>query len=365
MSSHSLIDQLEDAVSAKNLARRADVLRRVTDLFLSGSGKYSEAQIDLFDDVMSRLVGTVEAAVRAQFGSRLADVIDAPSNVIRLLAFDNAADVAAPVLARSARLAEQDLIHNAETMSQDHLLAISRRKELREGVTDVLVTRGNREVLVSTSSNTGSRFSAAGFSALVEKAVADDGLTLCLWSRPDIPRQDMVRLFRNASEGLRLQLEAANPRHADQIRSAVAIASERIQAMARSGSADYRDASASLPDLHARGLLNEALLRDLVNEAKFDQVAVALSLICNLPIDLVERTVAQGRGEQMMLMAKAVELSWPTARALIEFQSASKLPQMEVDQYFASYTRMQVKTAQMALQFYRLRDSANRPTVTS
>ncbi len=34
----NLVDQLENAVSGKSIAKRADVLKRVTDLFLSGSG---------------------------------------------------------------------------------------------------------------------------------------------------------------------------------------------------------------------------------------------------------------------------------------------------------------------------------------
>lgn len=366
MTSHDLIDQLEDAVSAKNLARRADVLRRVTDLFMNGSGKFSEAQIELFDEVMTQLLKGVETAARVQFGSRMAEAVDAPRNAIRLLAFDDAIDVAEPVLARSERLSEPDLVRNAETMSQDHLLAISKRKELREGVTDVLVTRGNRAVLVSTSSNAGSRFSHSGLTALVDKAGCDEVLTRCLWSRPDVPRQEMIRLFRNASEGLRLQLEAANPRHTDAIRAAISIASERLQAIARSGSADFRDAREHLPDLHAKGLLDEAVLRELVKEGKFDQVAMALSLISDLPVGLVERTLVQGRHEQILLMAKAAEFSWPTVLALIELKSGRAKPsQADIDQCFASYARMQVRTARMALQFYRLRESANRPTITT
>jgi hypothetical protein len=36
-----LIDQLEDALGNKDFARRADVLRKVTDLFVLRSGKFS------------------------------------------------------------------------------------------------------------------------------------------------------------------------------------------------------------------------------------------------------------------------------------------------------------------------------------
>ena len=95
-----LLDQLEDAIGGGSLSRRADVLRRVTDLFMSASGSFSEPQLELFDEVMTRLAEGVELAARASFGSRLATAVDAPLNVIRMLAFDQAIEVAGPVLAQ-------------------------------------------------------------------------------------------------------------------------------------------------------------------------------------------------------------------------------------------------------------------------
>ncbi|MGB6636621.1 MAG: hypothetical protein WBF12_13245, partial [Bradyrhizobium sp.] len=89
-----LIDQLEDALGDKNLARRAEVLRKVTDLFVLKSGTFSEDQIALFDVVMSRLLENIESAARAQFGSRIARLPDAPREVVRLLAADAAIEVA-------------------------------------------------------------------------------------------------------------------------------------------------------------------------------------------------------------------------------------------------------------------------------
>ena len=355
----NLIDQLENAVSGKSIAKRADVLKRVTDLFLSGSGRYSKAQLVLFDEVMIKLIESVEVAARAQFGSRLADTADAPVNVIRRLAFDEAIEVAGPVLSRSECLGEEDLIKNAETMRQEHLLAISKRRSLKEGLTDVLVTRGNRDVLVSTASNAGSRLSSLGISTLVERASSDERLTLSVWSRPDIPRQQMVRLFRQASEGLRLQLEAANPRQVGSIRATISAASERVQAIARAESGGSREAHEQLTRLHSDGNLDETVLSDLLDQENFDAIAFALSLICDLPIATVEHALAQGGVELILIFAKAAEFSWRTTLALIRLQVCGKtISQAEISQYFTSYTRMQTRTARTALQFYRLRERA-------
>src|SRR5450631_2225849 len=130
----NLIDQLEGILSSKDLSRRAEILRRVTDLFVLGSGRFSEDQVELFDTVMGKLLENIERAARAQFGSRLAILSDAPPNVIRELAFDDAIEVAGPVLLHSERLDEKALLENAQTKSQEHLLAISGRKTLAETV---------------------------------------------------------------------------------------------------------------------------------------------------------------------------------------------------------------------------------------
>jgi uncharacterized protein (DUF2336 family) len=218
MNSHeNIIDQLESILASRDLSRRAGILRKVTDLFVLGSGKLSEDQIELFDNVMTRLPENIEQAARAQFGSRLAELPDAPPNVIRILASDAAIEVAGPVLRHCERLDQDALVENARTQSQDHLLAISGRKVLVEAVTDVLVERGNQAVVSSTARNGGAQFSNFGICTLVEKARDDGDLAMCVWSRPDIPRQNLVKLFVDASETVKNQLIEAHPRRAELI----------------------------------------------------------------------------------------------------------------------------------------------------
>lgn len=154
----SLINQLEGALATKGLSKRAEMLGQITDLFMHGSGNFSVDQIDLFDDVMSKLVEQIELTARAAFGSRLAKCADAPGKVIRLLAFDDEIEVAAPVLKHSPRLGDAALVENARTKSQAHLLAISERATLAEPVTDVLVDRGNDLVVTGTARNRGAKF---------------------------------------------------------------------------------------------------------------------------------------------------------------------------------------------------------------
>jgi uncharacterized protein (DUF2336 family) len=239
-------------------------------------------------------------------------------------------------------------------------LAISGRSALTEAVMDILVNRGNHQVVASTASNGGAKFSSSGMSTLVKRAQDNSDLALRVWSRPDISRPDLVKLFAQASEIVRARLEAADPRQAALIRSAVREASEAIQAKARSASDAHARALDHVRTPHALGQLDEARLRGFVYEGNFDRTVVALSLMCNLPVGLIERALVQREAEQLLVVAKAIDLSWETVKAILTLQAGrGGLAKDRLDRCFASFFRLQPKTARAALQFYRLREKAH------
>jgi len=356
-----LIDQLESALADKDLARRAEVLRKVTDLFVLRSGSFSEDQIELFDTVMGKLLENIESAARAQFGSRVAKLPDAPRGVIRVLAQDDVIAVAGPVLTHSERLGDETLVDAARTQSQDHLLAISGRKALTEAVTDVLVERGNRAVVSATAHNAGAKFSDFGVSTLVRKACDDGDLALCVWARPDIPRQNLVKLFVDASEAVKNQLIEADPRRADLIKAMVAQATDDIQTKARAGSSEFSEAERLARELNAAGKLNEAKILAFADEGSFDKVVAAISLMCDLPVGAVERAFVQNQTEQIVVLARAIDISWATTMKLLLLHAGvNGSSRQQLDITFANFFRLQPATARTALQFYRMREKASR-----
>jgi uncharacterized protein (DUF2336 family) len=350
----SVIHQLEDILASRYVSRNVEILGRVTDLFVIGSSKFSEEHVELFDHVMSKLIENVASAARAELGSRLAVIPNAPPQLIRELAADDAIAVAGPVLRQSAQIDDQTLLKAATTKGQDHLLAISGRTILTEALTDVLVDRGNSTVVSRTAKNGGARFSESGFSTLVKKASDNSDLALSLWSRPDLPRQALVRLFVEASEAVRSQLTPADPAQAEAIKIAVAEASDQLQSKARARSGDFAQAQAYVEQLHASGGLHEAQLHGFAKEGSFDKVTLAMALMCNLPLEVIERAFVQKQPDQVLILAKATDLSWVTTVTLLFLQAgASGSPRPHLDQCLASFSRLQPKTAQATLQFYR------------
>ncbi len=356
----NLIDQLEEAFEHQDLRHRAETLRRVTDLFLSGAGHYSGEQLELFDEVMSRLIEEIDVSARAAFGHRLATVAAAPPRVMRGLALDDAIEVAGPVLLHSERLDESTLVESARTKSQEHLLAISRRRIIAEPITDVLVERGNRDVAVSTAANAGAKFSEFGYSTLVQRAQGDGELALAVWVRPEIPRQHLLQLFAQASESVRQKLGVADRIKAAALQDLIAEASNRIQTEIREMSNDYLAAKVHITALHRAGKLDEAQLAQFAKTGKFDEVTIALSVLADVPLGVVERAVANRRTEQILVLAKATGAGWETAKAILLLQAApAGTSTEEIEQCCATFARLQQETAKKALRFYRLREQAS------
>src|SRR5262249_60831879 len=95
----SLISELEEAISHGSDERRAKTLRRVTDLFVFGSGHFSEDHVTLFDGVFTHLIAHIEQSARAMLANQLGPIANAPPKAIRTLAFDDAIEGPGPVLA--------------------------------------------------------------------------------------------------------------------------------------------------------------------------------------------------------------------------------------------------------------------------
>jgi uncharacterized protein (DUF2336 family) len=356
MRSPLLLDELEAALSAGSISRRIDILTRVTDLFINGAKDFSEDQIGLFDDVMVRLIATIEAKARARLSHRLAPIANAPSSVIHMLAFDDDIEVARPVLAQSERLDERDLLATAGTKSQQHLFAISQRRSLSEAVTDVLVERGDRDVVHAVAKNSGARFSDAGFRMLVKRSAGDDALATDVGLRPDIPRPLFLMLLDMASNEVRTRLAAENPQAGTAIEGVVAEVVGGIRTEARNASPDFAAAQAAVERQNRLRRIGEAEIYQYARERKFEETAIALSILCDTPIDVVERALLDPGAEIILILAKVAGLSSTTTKAVLLLRAADRgMSAKDLDQALSGFNRLQPDTARRVLSFFRTR----------
>jgi uncharacterized protein (DUF2336 family) len=351
-----LLDELEAALASGTNTRRIEMLTRITDLFVGGAARYSEGQVNLFDDVMARLVRTIEAKSRAKLAQRLAPIANAPANVIHMLAFDDDIEVAHSVLSQSERLDDHQLLANASSKSQKHLFAISQRNSLSEAVTDVLVERGDREVVHSVIRNTGARFSDAGFRMLVKRSTGDDALATEVGMRPDIPRQHFLLLLEKASSEVRARLAKENPQASMAIEGVVAEVVGGIRNEARNASPDFAAAQAAVERQNRIRRIGEAEIYQYARDRKFEETAIGLSIMCDTPIDVVERALLDPGAEIVLILAKVAGLSSTTTKAILLLRAADRgMSAKDLENALASFNRLQPDTARRVLGFFRTR----------
>ena len=356
MRSLPLLDELEAALASGNINRRIDILTRITDLFISGADRYSEDQIGVFDDVMARLVDTIEAKARTKLAYRLAPIANAPSNVIQMLAFDDDIEVARPVLVQSARLDDRALVNAGSKKSQQHLFAISQRPSLSEAVTDVLIERGDRDVVHSVVRNNGARFSDAGFHVLVKRSSGDDALATDVGLRSDIPRSHFLMLLEKASSAVRERLAAENPHASAAIEGVVAEVVGSIRTQARNASPDFAAAQAAVERQNRIRRIGEAEIYQYARDRKFEETAIALSIMCDTPIDVVERALLDPGAEIILILAKVAGLSATTTKAVLLLRAADRgMSAKDLEQALTSFQKLQPDTAGRVLSFFRTR----------
>ncbi len=351
-----LIDDIEQAIAGRSIQSRVTSLQYVTDLFIGQAEHYSDEQVALFDDVLSRLCAEIELSARAELARRLAPIPNAPPAVIRSLATDDAIEVAAPVLAQSERLDEAMLIATARSKSQAHLLAITRRKSIGEALTDTLIERGDGIVVLSTVRNAGARFSEGGYTALVQRSAADDDIAESLGARPEMPRHQFLKLLTIASETVRIKLERANPQAAEEIRRVVREVSIRTQAKSIESSFEYSRALQSVEELSADGQLGERHVMTLSVGGKFEETVVVLSHMAGVAISVVERAMLQERTELLLSLLKSIGLTWPSVKTVLQLRATCQpMSSADVDQCLANYERLKLQTAELVVRFHSKR----------
>jgi len=332
--------------------KRVSTLRQVTDLFLHGGDRLSEDQVKVFDDVLCLLVTRVESRVRAKLGARLAPVDYAPFEVIQHLARDDEIAVAGTVLTTSSRLRTSDLVEIASTKGQDHLLAISGRSNLPESVTDVIVDRGEGNVIRKLANNASARFSDAGYSKIVTRSEGDAELTEILGLRVDLPVKFLRDLLKRATEAVRERLLAlAPPELQEEIKQVL----KAISAAAPENTRDFSRAEALVKLLRQKSELHDDAIVRFSGAKKFEEVAAALALLGGVTTEMMAQLLDGPRSDLILIPCKGAGFSWMAVESILcNRPSKQKISEATLKVAAKDYGKLSLETAQRTLRFWQV-----------
>jgi uncharacterized protein (DUF2336 family) len=240
------------------------------------------------------------------------------------------------------------------------LLAISRRKSLPEALTDVLVVRGDQQVVLSTAKNGGARFSSSGFSTMVNRSKGDDQLAACVGARPDLPPQLFDRLLEAASATVRTRLEAERKFARSEIAKSeiarvVDEVTDRIQVESTRKPMSYAAAQVLAESLQRAGQLDVAKIEEFALAGRFEELVASLSLKSNVPTSVIEGNLRDTNAQLLLVLAKAIGLPWDTTRSIMVLAAKRyRRSTATIDQVMPSFNRLRQSTAQQILDFHRM-----------
>ena len=100
----------------------------------------------------------------------------------------------------------------------------------------------------------------------------------------------------------------------------------------------------------------EAALVDFAKSARYEETVASLSLLCAVPIDVIDRLMAGDRPDPVLILCKSAGWDWPTARAIIMARPGAKGTSTQgLDSAFSNFERLSPATAQRVMRFWQAR----------
>jgi uncharacterized protein (DUF2336 family) len=259
----------------------------------------------------------VEAEVRRYVADQMSGLKRGPVDTIRRLADDDI-EVAEPILVRSTILSDEDLIKIAEKRGNTHCYAIAQREVLSEGVTDVLVQKGDLKVKRKVASNDGASLSDNTMNSLITDSASDATLQNFLSERGDLAEAHIASLVAIASDEVRRKLrESGRTEEAELVDEAADIAAQHMSNNYWLSRYDFETAKARVLLLAKRGMVNEAALRRFASEDRFAEAAATFALMVRGDVEEISHCMVSPNPEAFIVIAKAFGFSSISVGALL------------------------------------------------
>jgi uncharacterized protein (DUF2336 family) len=326
--------------------RREDIYLAVASLYRSQGSMLSERERAIMREIMSRLTLDVEMAIRITLAEHLADDPAAPLDLILLLC-DDTIEVARPIILRSRRLSDQDLLKFIADASTAHQTACAERADIGEPLCDALARTDAEPVLIALVRNATARIAAQTFETLVEKSKQIASLQEPLVGRRDLPSPLATRMCEWVSEALKSHIAQSHPFAFENFAHSIGQAQQTVQ-NGQGAKPLQSDGGRKLIDkLAAAGQLKAGFLLRVLNQGQMDLFELAFAKMLDIAPGDIRRVLYESGARPVALACRAVGVDrcvFPTVFNLS--RTARRLPsrlspgeKAEVERVFDGFSR--------------------------
>jgi len=228
-------------------------------------------------------------------------------------------------------------------------------------VTNVLVDRGDREVVQTVSANDGARFSPYGIDQLIEKAQDDVDLHAILVERPDLSQETVDKLLPLISGHLVIKLaernfdvgELLSPQMTETIR-------QRVTAALRDRRANIRQTEYYMEQVREGVLTLDEAIQQLAQSKRLLDIATVMSEFVQLDRSHMFTIITGGKLQTLMITFRSLDLAWNTFNAVIALREAKFGKRFEKSKDLKrDYEAIDPALTQRVIRFLKVRQMAN------
>lgn len=319
---------------------RRKLLNAVTDLFLLDVDPSEEAK-EHYGDIALRSLPHLDGQGRRDYADSVAQTETLPRQVAVTLANDGDSEVARLVLKLSPVLTDTDLAAIAISQTQAHLAAIAERARLSEGVTDILVERGDQTVLRTVSGNEGAQFSDQGFDRLLQRGGDDAAVGEALARRSDLSPQRVERVLRIVEQ---MSDPAAEAR------------SQQTAMMARQARQQRREVRLLIADLQAGERSLDEVVTMLAEEDRAFHLAQVIAISAEVTNEQALRVLMQRDVTGIAVLARTLGLGKGTFDTVLKLRGRRLyFKAKDIEDDLKAYEQLDIATAERTMRFLRLK----------
>ena len=307
---------------------RVELARKIGRLLPELSKEQSEKLRDLTMQTLECLAQDQLPRVRQMLAEEIKSMDCVPKHIVDKLARD-AEIVSAPILEYSPLLGDDDLIDIITTAEARHALThIAKRVPLSENVSEAIADAMDIPSVAALLSNGNAKIRQQTFDKIVDHAEKIREWHQPLVLRNDLSQRAVKRLASFVSASLIEQLSTTHKLDGEMQTFLRAKMKERL---AEETIAEEDDENAPVNEVQARyraGQLDDAYIVEAVQQGRREIVVAALSLLSDVPSDMVHRIFQSGSAKAVTALVWRAGLSM---RAAFKIQSYMlRLPAREL-----------------------------------
>ena len=303
-------------------AVRQDLARKIARLAPGLSAQEQDRLRRTTYEVLEILVRDQIAKVRQIIAETLKDVIDAPPEIIQILARDCEIAVAGPVLQFSPLLSDTDLIEIIGSGSAVGAAeAVARRRSVGDRVAEAVSGSGDIAAITALLDNPSAQIREETLDRLIDRAPEVQEWHRPLVKRPQLSGGAVRKLARFVAANLLDMLKSRRDLDPETTREVAAIVMRRLadEGGAATGS---KPASKETPTdqllerarrLKAAGALDDDALAAALQRGDRGFARAALAALADLPLEAVDKVLASRSAKGIVALAWKAKLEMRTA----------------------------------------------------